>query len=461
MWKLSNPRHQVLGYVRGTRAEARAAAGRLADRTQQGVLVNPQRAPVVGEIWRGLRGDRCRIVKVAGTQVTVLQLDTGHRVTSHLADFLATYQPPRSVPSTSVGNRRPRANTKGRNPAPRHRFKTGDRFRLVMHYTTFERHEHQKGEGGTVTLGTGSARGGFYGVFDSTPYVHPEFISESAVERESKRNPSRSKAARRGRTAKRRAYGSSRARRAADARARAIRAGGSGKSELARFGRIHARQRPNPKGHDPALDEAVRRIRAGLKRRGGITWSVTRGTGSVYGWIYIRSPRGDMTLDEQRFLAKLLGLETVHHQGVMIPSGSRERAEYVARAEGKRPNRRPRGPNAGRGKARRRTGRTNPRSALAGARRMAKLWHDSPLWRARGTRVSVPPRPRALAKLGELKAVVYESDKYAGTPDNPKGKKQLYEHKTKRPHPVLAADSSGHIHIVGGKMVPTADGLIN
>jgi hypothetical protein len=62
-------------------------------------------------------------------------------------------------------------------------------------------------------------------------------------------NPSRSKAARRGRTAKRRAYGSSRARRAADARARAIRAGGTGKSELlARFGCIIARRRPNPKG---------------------------------------------------------------------------------------------------------------------------------------------------------------------------------------------------------------------
>ncbi len=92
----------------------------------------------------------------------------------------------------------------------------------------------------------------------------------------------------------------------------------------------------NPRGHDPELDEAVRRIRAGLRRRGGVAWSVTRGTGSVYGWIYIKSPRGDMTPDEQRYLAKLLGLETVHHQGVMIPSGSSARDEYVARAEGKR-----------------------------------------------------------------------------------------------------------------------------
>lgn len=104
----------------------------------------------------------------------------------------------------------------------------------------------------------------------------------------------------------------------------------------------------------------------------------------------------------------------------------------------------------------------NPREdAEMAARRMFDTWQDSPDKRARVTRVKVPPRPTALAKLGDVVAITYRSNKYGGTPDNPKSKALLYEHRTKRPHPVLAADGSGHIHIVGGKMKPTADGLVN
>jgi hypothetical protein len=108
MWPLVNPRtRKVLGYVNGSRAEALASAQRLANRVGSvGVMPNPVRRPVVGEVWHGLRGDRCKILRVTGGSVTVLQLDTGHRVTSDLADFLATYKPPaRSNPKR-----------KGRNP---------------------------------------------------------------------------------------------------------------------------------------------------------------------------------------------------------------------------------------------------------------------------------------------------------------------------------------------------------
>src|SRR5262249_33673207 len=66
-------------------------------RLVEGAGQNPSHLPRVGEVWRGLRGDRCRIVKVDGNQGTVLQLDTGHRVTRHLHDFLATYKPPARI----------------------------------------------------------------------------------------------------------------------------------------------------------------------------------------------------------------------------------------------------------------------------------------------------------------------------------------------------------------------------
>jgi len=56
----------------------------------------------------------------------------------------------------------------------------------------------------------------------------------------------------------------------------------------------------------------------------------------------------------------------------------------------------------------------------------------------------------------------YRSDKYAGSPDNPHGKTLLYEHTTKHPRPVIATDPEGkEVHIVGGRMKPTPDGLVN
>jgi hypothetical protein len=95
-WRLDRGRSgKAIAFVRGSKADAIAAAKRLAPRFGSvAVIPNPTRLPRVGEVWRGLRGDRCRILKADGSQVTVLQLDTGHRVTSDLADFLATYRPP-------------------------------------------------------------------------------------------------------------------------------------------------------------------------------------------------------------------------------------------------------------------------------------------------------------------------------------------------------------------------------
>jgi hypothetical protein len=106
--------------------------------------------------------------------------------------------------------------------------------------------------------------------------------------------------------------------------------------------------------------------------------------------------------------------------------------------------------------------RSNPReSEVARARRTYQLLNENEpgqITRVRGARNA----PKVAVKIGELVSLVYRSDKYAGSPDNPEGKPQLYEHKTKRPHPVLVTDSEGReVHIVGGKMHPTPDGLVN
>jgi hypothetical protein len=98
-------------------------------------------------------------------------------------------------------------------------------------------------------------------------------------------------------------------------------------------------------------DEAAKRIRAGLRRRTGKDWSVTVGRGTTWGWITVESPPrrqvdweghptaggGAMSEAERKELAAALGLPAVHHQGVSIPGQSDYYAEYVDRAEGRKP----------------------------------------------------------------------------------------------------------------------------
>lgn len=117
-------------------------------------------------------------------------------------------------------------------------------------------------------------------------------------------------------------------------------------------------------------DEAVARIRKALRQRTGRTWSVTGGRGTAWGWITIDAPParrtmhsrlkpmarstsptdyemvdtgepgGYMTPEDQKILGDALGLtDRAHHQGVSIPASSAYYEEYVARAEGRTPER--------------------------------------------------------------------------------------------------------------------------
>lgn len=154
------------------------------------------------------------------------------------------------------------------------------------------------------------------------------------------------------------------------------------------------------------------------------------------------SPYRMVTTGGQRFA--LSALDAIRAQ--------KEGLEFRARR-----NRRRKSRKSGAGKARR-----NPReSELSRARRTYQHLNETEPGRVTKVR-GAKNAPKVAVKLGELVSIVYRSDKYAGSPDNPHGKQQLYEHRTKRPHPVIATDPEGReVHIVGGRMHPTPDGLVN
>ena len=124
---------------------------------------------------------------------------------------------------------------------------------------------------------------------------------------------------------------------------------------------------PAPTAEPIGRDEAIARIRAGLRKRTGRAWSVTGGTGTAWGWIRIASPPaartwrhrlapgapdrpesyegfdsgepgGHMTPTDCAALAEALGLERVHSQGESVPASSDYYREYVDRAEGRVPS---------------------------------------------------------------------------------------------------------------------------
>jgi hypothetical protein len=114
-------------------------------------------------------------------------------------------------------------------------------------------------------------------------------------------------------------------------------------------------------------DKFIAAVRASLRSRSGKSWSVTGGRGTAWGWVTIDAPParktwrhvpkagagecpppgaefwdykdtgragGNISAPDAAELAALLGLETVHFQGVSIPAGGDYRREYLQRARG-------------------------------------------------------------------------------------------------------------------------------
>lgn len=88
--------------------------------------------------------------------------------------------------------------------------------------------------------------------------------------------------------------------------------------------------------------EAIARIKKALKARSGKAWSVTGGRGTGWGWLTITAPparrvNGIATDADNAELAKLLGLKKVACQGASVADSGDHYAEYIDRAEGRKP----------------------------------------------------------------------------------------------------------------------------
>ncbi len=100
----------------------------------------------------------------------------------------------------------------------------------------------------------------------------------------------------------------------------------------------------------------------------------------------------------------------------------------------------------------------NPRRGdgeLERAERTFRMWHEFDAKTIKPVKLPRQTLPKYGVKLGEIVTIDYVSDKWEGKP-------VTYTHDTKRPRPQLVTDPDGEmLFIVGGKMKPTADGLVN
>lgn len=94
-------------------------------------------------------------------------------------------------------------------------------------------------------------------------------------------------------------------------------------------------------------------------------------------------------------------------------------------------------------------------SELERAEKMFRTWHEFDSKTIKTVKIPRQTFPKYGVNLGEIVTIDYVSDKWEGKP-------VTYTHDTKRPRPLLVSDPDGKmLFIVGGKMKPTADGLVN
>lgn len=89
------------------------------------------------------------------------------------------------------------------------------------------------------------------------------------------------------------------------------------------------------------------------------------------------------------------------------------------------------------------------------ARRTFRMWHDFDPSDVVMMKPAGRTIPRVLVKLGEIPTFVYSSDKWTG-------KRELYEHATRKPYPVLCTGPDGKgLYILGGRTRVTERGLVD
>lgn len=270
-------------------------------------------------------------------------------------------------------------------------------------------------------------------------------------------NPSRTKIARAGRTRKRKAYRSRRVYRAAVKTHQTV--GGERKGAVARFGAMM-------KSHEDRLRARVRKLHT--NPRGIVAEKVPADQLRI----------GDIVLPPDREL-KLWMLRDAAAKGIapgdlgiMLTEVNEGLADkrgrwllfkgYLRDAwyQGRKPHpftfkARPETPWPLLARPQQNPRRNPGQSELERAKDTFRMWHEFDAEQL--TPVKVPSRrmPRHLVALGKVRRIDYDSSKW-------EGRVVTYTHSTKRPYPTLATDPEARtLYLVGGKMKPTADGLVN
>jgi len=84
-----------------------------------------------------------------------------------------------------------------------------------------------------------------------------------------------------------------------------------------------------------------------------------------------------------------------------------------------------------------------------------RMWHGFDPEKLVPVNVYSRRMPKHLVALGKVRRIDYDSNKW-------EGRTVTYTHSTKRPYPTLATDPEARsLYLVGGRMKPTADGLVH
>lgn len=446
-------------------------------------MPNPGPEPAVGQVWPRRGGGRVRVLAVTATYVDVLNLETGNRERIERLDFAATHRAPaRSNPTFQVrgsvtvrrAGKRARGVTRTRKrgahsaPAPANvvpmpkrarapraralrEFKPGDRVTVPYsgRASYFGRAVKRTSETGTVLTMVPAEGGAEPGVMVSVRRgkgVEQHTFPLHAV----RRKPSRIRQPLHVREAK----------------------------KIARLERKYA-------GRDEALSEAIEKAEAKRERlydHVGQLMPTARQSEhreldrarAAYGralreidvlhhvanklagpepWA-VGNPSRSPEARETRRYVRGKGVGTSRKLYRATRAGQHAKAgHYYERSEARA------AASAERARSSRTTNRRRPNPRPFGERdraeRMFETWHE---FGSKGVkRVRVPSRtlPKYGVKLGEIVTLDYVSDKWEGKP-------VTYTHDTKRPRPWLVSDPDGQqLFIVGGRMKPTADGLVN
>lgn len=448
---------------------------------------NPGPEPAFGQVWPRRGGGRSRVLAVTPTHVDVLDLETGNRERIERVEFMATHRAPaRKNPTFRVSGtirvrgagKRAQGVTRTRKrgahsaPAPANvvpmpkaprapraraarEFKPGDRVTVPYsgRASYFGRAVKRTSETGTVLTMVPAEGGAEPGVMVSVRRgkgVEQHTFPLHAV----RRKPSRIRQPLHVREAKKIARLERKYANRDEALSEAIEKAEAKRERLYdQVGQLMPTARQSEHREldraRAAYGRALREIdvlhHVANKLAGPEPWAVgnpSRGKGAKSDRRHRRQAYGNRKLARiARARDFSVRAGTFTRQPAKLIHGMQRRAARVAARAGRTTNRRRRNPR--------------PFGERDRAERMFETWHEFGSKAIKRVRVPSRTLPKYGVKLGEIVTLDYISDKWEGKP-------VTYTHDTKRPRPWLVSDPDGQqLFIVGGRMKPTADGLVN